>query len=84
VDGIGDRAARFAAACGRANALRYLLSPDPWGAAEAWRMGEVQDIAPDPKTALDAGLRLAQSAARCAPQSVRAMLSATRASCALV
>ncbi len=39
--------------------MRYMLTGDHWGAEEAYRMGVIQEIAPDPPKALEAGIALA-------------------------
>jgi enoyl-CoA hydratase/carnithine racemase len=49
---------------GRANANRYLLSGDTFGAHEAFRMGLIQDILPTRQEALDAGIVLARRIGR--------------------
>jgi enoyl-CoA hydratase len=58
---------RFPWEVGWGNAMRYILTGDHWSAEEAYRMGEVQKVAPDAKEALEAGIRSANKIADCAP-----------------
>ena len=44
-----------------------MLTGDHWGAQEAYRMGVIQEIAPNPAQALEAGIGLAQKIAACGP-----------------
>jgi enoyl-CoA hydratase/carnithine racemase len=64
--------ARFPGAGGTIRFVR-----DHWGAEEAYRMGEVQEIAPDKDAALAAGIRVATKVAACGPLGIKtALLSA--------
>ncbi len=63
----GGSTIRFVRESGWGNAMRYMLTGDHWGAAEAYRIGEVQEIAADPQAALEAGLRIAEKVAQCGP-----------------
>lgn len=55
--------------------MRYMLTGDHWGAEEARRMGLVQDIASNPKAALELGIGIANRVARCGPLGVKATLA---------
>jgi enoyl-CoA hydratase/carnithine racemase len=70
----GGSTIRFVSEAGWGNAMRYMLTGDHWGAEEAYRMGEVQEIAPDAKTALEAGIRMANKVAQCGPLGIRTTL----------
>jgi enoyl-CoA hydratase len=51
--------------------MRYMLTGDHWGAQEAYRMGLIQQIAPNPAQALEAGIRLAREIAACGPLGIK-------------
>lgn len=70
----GGATIRFVSQCGWGNAMRYMLTGDHWGAQEAYRMGEVQEIAPDKQAALEAGIRLANKVAACGPLGIKTTL----------
>ena len=73
----GGGTIRFVREVGWGNAMRYVLTGDHWGAEEAYRMGEVQEIAPNKDAALEAGIRLANKVAACGPLGIKtALLSA--------
>lgn len=55
--------------------MRYILTGDHWSAEEAYRMGEVQLVAPDAKAALEAGVRIAEKIAACAPLAIKTSLA---------
>ena len=55
---------RFPREVGWGNAMRYMLTGDHWGAQEALRMGEVQEIAPNKEAALDVAIRIAHQSGR--------------------
>jgi enoyl-CoA hydratase/carnithine racemase len=60
---------------GWGNAMRWLLTGDEFDAAEAHRIGLVQEVANDPTAALDRARQIAQTIAdRAAPLGVRATL----------
>jgi enoyl-CoA hydratase/carnithine racemase len=59
---------------GWANAMRYLLTGDPWDAQTALRMGVVQEIAPNKAAALEAAIGIANRIAACGPLGIRATL----------
>jgi enoyl-CoA hydratase len=70
----GGSTVRFPREVGWGNAMRYMLTGDHWGAQEAYRMGEVQEIAPNRDAAIEAALRIANKVAACAPLGVKATL----------
>ena len=70
----GGATVRFVREAGWANAMRYMLTGDHWGAEEALRMGVVQKVAPTPEEALRAGIEIAQKIAACGPLGIRATL----------
>ncbi len=61
---------------GWANAMRYLLTGDHWDAETAYRMGVVQQVAPDRDAALKAGIVIANRIAACGPFGIKATLEA--------
>jgi enoyl-CoA hydratase len=71
----GGGTIRFVRECGWGNAMRYVLTGDHWGAQEAYRMGEVQQIAPNKDAALQAGIRMANKVAACGPLGIKTALS---------
>jgi enoyl-CoA hydratase len=71
---VGGSTIRFPREAGWGNAMRYMLTGDHWGAQEAYRMGMIQQIAPDPAQALDAGIALARKVAACAPLGINTTL----------
>jgi enoyl-CoA hydratase len=71
--GLGK--ALFVREAGWANAMRYMLTGDHWGAEEAWRMGIVQQVVLTPADALQAGIEIAQRIAACGPLGIRATLA---------
>ena len=76
----GGATVRFVREAGWANAMRYMLTGEHWGAEEAHRMGIVQMIAPTPREALLRGIQLAEKISACGPLGIRATLeSAHRA-----
>ena len=66
---------RFPREVGWGNAMRYMLTGDRWSAEEAYRIGEVQKVAPDAKEALEAGIRIANKIADCGPLGVKTSLA---------
>jgi enoyl-CoA hydratase len=58
--------------------MRYILTGDHWSAEEAYRMGEVQKVAPDAEEALEAGIRIANKIADCGPLSIGSSLASAR------
>jgi enoyl-CoA hydratase len=71
----GGATVRFPREVGWGNAMRYILTGDHWSAEDAYRMGEVQAVAPDANEALTAGVQLANKIAACAPLGVKASLA---------
>jgi enoyl-CoA hydratase/carnithine racemase len=71
----GGATVRFVREGGWANAMRYMLTGDHWGAEEALRMGIVQRIAPTPAEALTAGIEMAEKIAACGPLGIKATLA---------
>jgi enoyl-CoA hydratase/carnithine racemase len=61
---------------GWANAMRYLLTGDHWDAETAYRMGVVQEVAPNKDAALKIGIDIANKIAACGPFGVKATLAA--------
>jgi enoyl-CoA hydratase len=71
----GGSTVRFVREAGWSNAMRYMLTGDHWSADDAYRMGLVQHIAPDPSAALEAGLAFADKVGKCAPLGIKATLA---------
>ena len=72
---VGGATLRFPRDCGWGNAMRWMLTGDEFDAAEALRIGLVQEVLPDATAAFDRGLELARSiAGDAAPLAVRALL----------
>jgi enoyl-CoA hydratase len=71
----GGSTIRFPREVGWGNAMRYMLTGDHWSAEEACRMGEVQQVAPDAKEALEAGIQIANKIADCGPLGVKTTLA---------
>jgi enoyl-CoA hydratase len=68
---------RFPQVAGWGNAMRWLLTGDEFGAAEAHRMGLVQEVV-EPGQQLERALALAEAVARQAPLAVQATLASAR------
>jgi enoyl-CoA hydratase/carnithine racemase len=76
---VGGATMRFPRDCGWGNAMRWMLTGDEFDAAEALRMGLVQEVLPDAAAAYDRGLELARSiAGDAAPLAVRATLESAQ------
>jgi enoyl-CoA hydratase len=73
----GGATVRFAREAGWGNAMRYMLTGDEWGAAEAYRLGLVQEVTA-PGKELNRALDLANKIAAAAPLGVRATLASSR------
>jgi enoyl-CoA hydratase len=73
----GGATVRFPREVGWGNAMRYMLTGDEWGAAEAYRLGLVQEVTPQGKQ-LDRAIDLASQIAAAAPLGVRATLASSR------
>ncbi len=78
---FGGATIRFPQVAGWGNAMRWILTGDEFGATEAHRIGLVQDLAPDARSAKALATSIAHTIAdRCAPLGVQATLeSAHRA-----
>jgi enoyl-CoA hydratase/carnithine racemase len=55
--------------------MRYMLTGDHWSAAEAFRMGIVQQIAPTRSEALEVGINIARKIAACGPLGIKTTLA---------
>ncbi len=75
---FGGATARFPAAVGWGNAMRWMLTAERFDAAEALRIGLVQQVVGD-GTELSAATAIAQRIAEQAPLAVSAVLAASRA-----
>jgi len=73
----GGATMRFVERAGWGNAQRYLLTGDEFGAAEAFRLGFVQEVVPAGRQ-LERALEIAQTIAEQAPLAVRASLASSR------
>lgn len=71
----GGATIRFVHQAGWGNAMRYMLTGDHWSAAEARRIGIVQEIAPTREKALELGIEIASKIAACGPLGVRTTLA---------
>jgi enoyl-CoA hydratase len=74
---FGGATLRFPRAVGWGNAMRWILTGDMFDAAEALRIGLVQEVVPD-GTQFDRGLELAERIAAQAPLAVQAALASAR------
>jgi enoyl-CoA hydratase len=70
----GGGTVRFVREAGWANAMRYMLTGEDWGAEEARRFGLVQDIT-EPGKQVDRAIELAKRIATAAPLGVKATLA---------
>jgi enoyl-CoA hydratase/carnithine racemase len=71
----GGATIRFVREAGWGNAMRYMLTGDHWSAEEAFRIGVVQEIAPTPEKALEAGIAIATKIAACGPLGIKTTLA---------
>jgi enoyl-CoA hydratase len=74
---FGGATIRFPRAAGWGNAMRWILTGDTFDAAEAHRIGLVQEVVPDGEQ-FDRALALAQRVAAQAPLAVQATLANAR------
>ena len=74
---FGGATTRFPRAVGWGNAMRWMLTGELFDAAEALRIGLVQEVVPDGEQ-YDRGLELARSVAAQAPLAVQAALANAR------
>jgi enoyl-CoA hydratase len=70
----GGSTVRFVRESGWGNAMRYMLTGDHWSAEEAFRIGDVQQVAPTPEKALEAGIQIANKIAACGPLGIKTTL----------
>jgi enoyl-CoA hydratase/carnithine racemase len=70
----GGATVRFTREAGWGNAMRYMLTGDKWNAAEAYRMGLVQEITP-PGKQLERAIEIAKKIASMGPLGVQATLA---------
>lgn len=71
---FGGATIRFPRAAGWGNAMRYILTGDPFDAEEAYRIGLVQEVVDD-GSQFDAALAIAERIAAQAPLAVQAALA---------
>lgn len=74
---FGGATIRFPARAGYGNAMRWLLTGDRFGAAEALRLGLIQEIAPDGE-GLTRAIAIAETIASRAPLGVMATIESAR------
>lgn len=74
---VGGATVRFVQEIGWGNAMRYLLTGDEFSAAEAYRLGLIQQVVPVGEQ-LQAALALAETIANQAPLGVYATLASSR------
>jgi enoyl-CoA hydratase len=74
---VGGATLRFAQEVGWGNAMRWLLTGDEYDAAEALRIGLVQEVVP-PGKQLDRALAIAERISVAAPAGVRAIRDSAR------
>lgn len=77
---FGGATVRFAQRCGWGNAMRYLLTGDRFDAAEALRIGLVQEVSASGKAAYDTAFLIANTIAEQAPLAVQSSLLNARKS----
>jgi enoyl-CoA hydratase len=71
----GGSTIRFVREAGWGNAMRYVLTGDHWTAAEAYRMGTVQEVLPTADAALQRAIELAGKIAECGPLGIKTTLA---------
>jgi enoyl-CoA hydratase len=71
----GGSTIRFVREAGWGNAMRYMLTGDHWTAAEAYRIGTVQEVLPTPDAALQRAIELAGKIADCGPLGIKTTLA---------
>jgi len=74
----GGATIRFPREVGWGNAMRYILTGDHWGAKEAFRMGTVQELAPNREAALAKAVEIANKIAASGPLGTKASLASAR------
>jgi len=55
--------------------MRYLITGEHWNAEEAYRVGDVQQVAPTPEKALEAGIQIANKIADCGQLGIKTTLA---------
>jgi len=75
----GGGTVRFPREVGWGNAMRYILTGDHWNARDAYRMGEIQEVVPTAKDALNKAIELANKIAANGPLGVKASLATAHA-----
>jgi enoyl-CoA hydratase len=70
----GGSTIRFPREVGWGNAMRYMLTGDHWGAEEAYRIGDVQQVAPTAEKALETAIEIANKIAACGPLGIKTTL----------
>jgi enoyl-CoA hydratase len=73
----GGATVRFPSEAGWANAMRYILTGDHWGAKEALRMGTVQELAPNREAAIAKAVEIASKIAACGPLGIKTSLASS-------
>src|ERR1700723_599592 len=71
----GGATVRFVREAGWGNAMRYMLTGARWSAEDAFRMGEVQELAPTREKALEVGIDIAAKVAACGPLGIKTTLA---------
>ena len=71
----GGSTIRFVREAGWGDAMRYMLTGDHWTAADAHRMGTVQEVLPTPDAALERAIELAGKIADCGPLGIKTTLA---------
>lgn len=74
---VGGATVRMFEEIGWANAMRYILTGDEMSAAEAYRLGLVQEVT-EPGQQLDKAIEIAERIAKAAPLGVQAVLKSSR------
>jgi enoyl-CoA hydratase/carnithine racemase len=71
----GGSTVRFVREAGWGDAMRYMLTGDHWTAAEAYRMGTVQEVLATADAALERAIELAGKIADCGPLGIKTTLA---------
>ncbi len=74
---VGGATVRLHQEIGWGNAMRYILTGEPLGAKEAYRLGLVQELV-EPGQQFERALAIAESIAKAAPLAVQASLASSR------
>ena len=70
----GGSTIHFVQEAGWGDAMRYMLTGDHWTAADAYRMGTVQEVVPKPDATLERAIELAGKIADCGPLGIKTTL----------